>query len=112
MAEYITKAEVKEILYNEIQSLEDYQRCVGKIDSLPTTNVIERSEYENLQNQLHHWEHEHAKRILENSDLRSKIDKAIEKIEDLEPEYDRDTYYGAINDVLEIIEKNIGEQIL
>lgn len=36
---------------------------------------------------------------------RSKIDKAINKIEDLEPEYDRNTYYGAINDVLKILKE-------
>lgn len=38
-----------------------------------------------------------------------KLEKIRAEIEDLEPEYDCDTYYGCLNDVLAIIDKYIGE---
>lgn len=79
----------------------------SQLASQPTADVIERSKYESLQNQLHHWEHEHAKRILENSDLRSKIDKAIKEVENA-PTFD----YKLHLTKTEVIRKDVVLEIL
>ena len=90
-------------LYPHLQAILDF------IDSQTTVDVVERSEYESLLKQLNHWQSEHAKRVLENCKLHSKINEIIEEIKD-ESYLSYDDNPRRILDedcVIEIIQRNI-----
>lgn len=107
MAEYIDKEEI----YKHLELFDKLTSDDAK--HIPTADVVERSEYEFIRHQLA----ETMDRVQEldqiNSELRSKIDKAIEEINDI-PVLFIDFPLGKAQvvrkDVLmSIIKRNLGE---
>lgn len=84
----------------------------AQVMQIPTADVIERSKYDNLHNLAKSWLEEKKELEKANVELRSKIDKAIDEIEDLGKEMDKvqfTKYLVPLGDILEIIKRNIGE---
>ena len=87
------------------------------ISNIPTANVVERSEYDNLHNLAKSWLEEKKELERANAELRSKIDKSIEEIENYDVKTNFDNYleifqFGVTKGLglaSEIFKKNIGE---
>lgn len=76
----------------------------SQVMQIPTADVVERAEFEKL-----HKEYKHYRRLAEqDNNLRSKINKAIKDIEDLDPITER-VGLQVKQEILNILKRNIGE---
>ena len=116
MAEYIDRTKIK---YPKVDSPkgEYWDRFVTEsyINSLPAADVIERSEYDKVVKNIDFLSQLNRKNLDTIFELRSKIDKAIEEIADIQSHIqlkDNTTneYWIFVDkfDVLEILKRNIG----
>ena len=55
--------------------------CINKLLATKIADVVERSEYERVLKLVDYLTQEHDKRVAENKNLQTKIDKAIEEID-------------------------------
>ena len=88
MAEYIDREKINLFGFYDAG---DYSQAMRCIKSLPTANVIERSEYENVLKENKQLKHIISDRVdkdlkcaFEVKELRSKIDKAIDEMNSIE----------------------------
>ena len=113
MSEYIEKQEVDQLIYDYAESNNlSYANMKNYILDTPTADVVERSEYEKLRlvnldlaetNKGLLAEH---KQLLE---LRSKIDKTIEEIENKQEQSECIDEWKKYEEMLDILRDNIGE---
>ena len=81
------------------------------ISNIPTANVVERSEYDNLHNLAKSWLEEKKELEKANDELRSKIDKTIEEIKHCKVYGHTDcARLVSLPEVLTILKRNIYEE--
>lgn len=110
MAEYIDREKINLFGFYDAG---DYSQAMRCIKSLPTANVIERSEYEKVLEENIKLKHiisdkvdKDLKCAFEVKELRSKIDKAIKEMESIELVM----FCDEMRDYcVEILKRNIGE---
>lgn len=124
MAEYVTKEQVKEKIMeiekpcdDRLDYYIDSSNLEDEIDNIKPADVIERSEYERLKQENRELaiKYDNAMNMVINEQenfirLRSKIDKAIEELQNMKV-YDRTKTARLVSlpEVFEILKKNIGE---
>ena len=115
MAEYISRTVLEE-WGTCIAKRNDNQELIPRIGIhlLPTADVIERTEYEFIRHQLVETMDRVAELDKINTELRSKIDKAIAEINaEINQNIDSDgipnAYAYCYQNALEILKRNIGE---